>query len=95
MSSDQSISEAADHEEEDETITNPYGFAEENTSFGIMKKTVYYPKSDFSLTLLHFVTADNFTGYICSVRRDHDEQERCEYYSTYSYLLHCLRILKI
>lgn len=77
MSSDQSISETVDRKEEDE-ITNPYSFVEEDTSFGIMKKTVYYPMSDFSLMLLHFVTADNLTGYICSVKCDHNEQERSE-----------------
>ena len=78
MSLNQSVSENTDYEEEDGMATNPYGFAEKNTSFGVMKKTIYHPKSDFSLTLLHFVTAENLTGYICSVKRDHDEQERSE-----------------
>lgn len=85
---DQSISgtETADHElstagneEVEDEIKNPYGFVEKDTSFGIMKKSIYFPKSDFSLNLVHFVSADNLTGYVCMVKRDHDEQER---YST-------------
>lgn len=81
---DQSIrsDEAADHElcaseeVEGDKMKNPYGFVEKDTSFGVMKKSTYFPKSDFSLNLLHFVSADHLTGYICTVKRDHDEQER-------------------
>ena len=49
----------ADIELEDST-DNPYGYWKQENSFGFKRKVVYYPKSDFSLTLLHFVEAKKF-----------------------------------
>ena len=63
-----------------EDSSNPYGYWEQGNSFGIKRKGVYYPKSDFSLRLVHFVEANNsakqLTGYTCTVTREVDNESR-------------------
>ena len=75
------VEEDPDEEVEDrgadsKLIQNPYGFAEEDASFGVIKKKTYFPKSNFYLQLLHFVSADHLTGFVCTVKRHLDGQER-------------------
>ena len=53
---------------------NPYGFCDRCFSFGVKKSTMYYPKSDFGLELRSFVTAQQFTGYMCKVSREIDQK---------------------
>ena len=63
-----------------EDSSNPYGYCEQGNSFGFKIKGVYYPKSDFSLRLVHFVEAKNsskqLTGYTCIVTREVDNESR-------------------
>lgn len=58
--------------------SNPYGFLEQNYSFGVKGKGegVFLPKSDFSIKLLYFVEAGHLTGYVCSVTRELDQITR-------------------
>ena len=69
-----------DETQEDSNTNNPYGYWEQGNSFGFKRKGVYYPKSDFSLTLLHFVeaksSAKQLTGYTCSITREVDNESR-------------------
>ena len=55
---------------------NPYGFHEKDSTFGVRKKRVYYPNSDFSFQLINFVSAMHHTGYLCKVTREIDEKSR-------------------
>lgn len=55
---------------------NPYGYGDRETTFGLIRKKVYYPKSDFGLQLKEFVSAGNFTGYFCTVTRQMDRKSR-------------------
>lgn len=65
---------------EDSNTDNPYGYWEQGNSFGFKRKGVYYPKSDFSLTLLSFVeaksSAKQLTGYTCTITREVDNESR-------------------
>lgn len=82
------LNESTDQEQDDhdastvvfEDSSNPYGYWEQGNSFGIKRKGVYYPKSDFSLRLVHFVEANNsakqLTGYTCTVTREVDNESR-------------------
>jgi len=64
---------------EEDDIGNPYGFSEQDYTFGVMKKGVYYPKSDFSLELIYFVSAKHHTGFVCQITRDIDKGSRYVY----------------
>lgn len=55
---------------------NPYGYRDSETTFGLVRKKVYYPKSDFGLQLREFVSAGSFTGYFCIVTRQMDRKSR-------------------
>ena len=82
------LSESIDQEQDDRNVStvmfedssNPYGYCEQGNSFGFKRKGVYYPKSDFSLRLVHFVEAKNsskqLTGYTCIVTREVDNESR-------------------
>lgn len=74
--------EAAESEQEfdsfmeSEEDVNPYGYGDRETTFGLVRKKIYYPKSDFGMQLLEFVSAGSFTGYFCTVTREMDRKSR-------------------
>lgn len=55
---------------------NLCGYGECETTFGLVRKKIYYPKSDFGLQLKEFVLAGSFTGYFCTVTRQMDRKSR-------------------
>ena len=36
---------------DEDTIINPYGYEDRESTFGLIRKKIYYPKSDFGLRL--------------------------------------------
>ena len=76
----------SDHEDEGaDHNSNPYGFLEQDYSFGVKGKGggAFLPKSDFSIKLLYFVEAGHLTGYVCSVTRELDQITRyAQYYGS-------------
>ena len=61
---------------DEDTIINPYGYEDRESTFGLIRKKIYYPKSDFGLRLEEFVSTENFTGYFCTVTREIDMKTR-------------------
>ena len=77
-SSDQTgLDSSIAHTDED----NPCGYADRETMFGLLKKKIYYPKSDFGLELKEYVSAGSLTGYFCDVTRQMDRKTRFVYTS--------------
>ena len=89
-SNDQSEGYMAQEEtaQDEEALRNPYGYAEQGCTFGVRRKGMYYPKSNFCLRLLYFVNAQKFTGYVCEISREMDEVTKFVLLATYSYKLY-------
>ena len=72
--------EAAESEQEFDNLMesdeyNPY-YGDRETTLGLVRRKIYYPKSDFGLQLLEFVSSGSFTGYFCTVTREMDRKSR-------------------
>ena len=73
--------EAAESEQEFDNLMesdeiNPYDYGDRETTFGLVRKKIYYPKLDFGLQLREFVSAGSFTGYFCTVTHEMDRRSR-------------------
>ena len=56
---------------------SPSKFCDKKYSFGVYRgDRTYQSRSDFGLELLDFVMADSKTGFVCTVLRKSDEQQR-------------------